>query len=361
MIRGDLGSFLPVKWMELRNFFRQRRRMMDKNLRNRRHFLQLGLLCGGSTLLGWPLHAAQKGADALAQYQQQMQKIRLLFTKKKEPGFNDWLAQHEEPGQTFEQYIKINPNRPTAERTRIYLQAIGSFTKEQTEVIYEVQNFMQIVFGLEVKMLPVQGVDKIPASAQRINSSTDKRQLLSTHIIHQILKPNRPKDAVAVLAITNEDLWPGEGWNFVFGQASLAERVGVWSTARMGDPVKEAKIFLRRVLQVADHETGHMFGIKHCTAYECCMNGSNHQAESDQTPLVFCVECDAKLWWACGLDASKINPLGGAIALGHPLGATGAIRTATIVHGMKRRKQKYGMVTMCIGTGMGAAGIFESL
>ena len=63
----------------------------------------------------------------------------------------------------------------------------------------------------------------------------------------------------------------------------------------------------------------------------------------------------------CGLDPSKVNPLGGAIALGHPLGATGAIRTATIVHGLRRRKQKYGMVTMCIGTGMGAAGIFESL
>ena len=62
-----------------------------------------------------------------------------------------------------------------------------------------------------------------------------------------------------------------------------------------------------------------------------------------------------------GLDPSKINPLGGAIALGHPLGATGAIRTATLVHGMRRRQQKYGIVTMCIGTGMGAAGIFESL
>lgn len=62
-----------------------------------------------------------------------------------------------------------------------------------------------------------------------------------------------------------------------------------------------------------------------------------------------------------GLDPSKINPLGGAIALGHPLGATGAIRTATLVHGMRRRQQKYGMVTMCIGTGMGAAGVFESL
>jgi acetyl-CoA acyltransferase len=62
-----------------------------------------------------------------------------------------------------------------------------------------------------------------------------------------------------------------------------------------------------------------------------------------------------------GLDPAKVNPLGGAIALGHPLGATGAIRTATVVHAMRRRKLKYGMVTMCIGTGMGAAGIFEAL
>jgi acetyl-CoA acyltransferase len=62
-----------------------------------------------------------------------------------------------------------------------------------------------------------------------------------------------------------------------------------------------------------------------------------------------------------GLDPKLVNPLGGAIALGHPLGATGAIRVATLMHGLRRRKQKYGMVTMCIGTGMGAAGIFESL
>jgi acetyl-CoA acyltransferase len=61
------------------------------------------------------------------------------------------------------------------------------------------------------------------------------------------------------------------------------------------------------------------------------------------------------------LDPAKVNPLGGAIALGHPLGATGAIRTATIVHGLRRRRQKYGLVTMCIGTGMGAAGLFEAL
>jgi acetyl-CoA acyltransferase len=61
------------------------------------------------------------------------------------------------------------------------------------------------------------------------------------------------------------------------------------------------------------------------------------------------------------LDPGRVNPLGGAIALGHPLGATGAVRTATITHGLRRRRQKYGIVTMCVGTGMGAAGIFEAV
>jgi len=61
------------------------------------------------------------------------------------------------------------------------------------------------------------------------------------------------------------------------------------------------------------------------------------------------------------LPKDKVNPLGGAIALGHPLGATGTIRTATLLHGLKRIKKRYGMVTMCIGTGMGAAAIFEAM
>ena len=60
-----------------------------------------------------------------------------------------------------------------------------------------------------------------------------------------------------------------------------------------------------------------------------------------------------------GLDPARVNPLGGAIALGHPLGATGAIRSATVIHALHRRQLKYGMVTMCVGMGQGAAGIFE--
>ncbi|MFM2163290.1 MAG: acetyl-CoA acyltransferase 1, partial [Pseudomonadota bacterium] len=61
-----------------------------------------------------------------------------------------------------------------------------------------------------------------------------------------------------------------------------------------------------------------------------------------------------------GIDVDKVNPAGGAIALGHPLGCTGAKLTATILHDMKRRGLKYGVVSMCIGGGMGAAAVFEN-
>ena len=62
-----------------------------------------------------------------------------------------------------------------------------------------------------------------------------------------------------------------------------------------------------------------------------------------------------------GLDAAKVNPMGGAIALGHPLGGTGAIRAATLIHALQRHQLQYGMLTMCVGMGQGAAGIFERL
>lgn len=270
---------------------------------NRRDLLRLGLLCGGSAFFGWRLHAANAEDESVPGYRRMMEKIRPLFTKKKAPAANDWLARHKEPGQTFDAYLASDPNRPTPRRKKIYLQAIGDFSKEQTAAITTLREFMHILFGLEVEFLPGLGLEKIPTNAQRRNEFTKQRQLLSTYILSQLLKPKRPDDAVAVLAITNEDLWPGDGWNFVFGQASLDGRVGVWSTARMGDPIGDAQRFLRRILQVAAHETGHMFGIKHCIAYECCMNGANHQGESDRAPLVFCAECDAKLWWANQLNA----------------------------------------------------------
>ena len=103
-----------------------------------------------------------------------------------------------------------------------------------------------------------------------------------------------------MIAFTTQDLFPDEKWNFVFGQASLQRRVGLWSLARLGDYNKDAATFalcLNRTLKIAAHETGHIFGITHCVKYECCMNGGNSLSESDEQPSWLCWECLAKICW----------------------------------------------------------------
>ena len=120
--------------------------------------------------------------------------------------------------------------------------------------------------------------------------------------IMDFIKRSLPRDAYCVLAITMEDLYPAPSWNFVFGQASLKYRVGVYSFARYdplfygderGDDYLE--LLLRRSMKILVHETGHMFGIKHCIYYSCVLNGSNHLEESDARPLHLCPVCLRKL------------------------------------------------------------------
>jgi archaemetzincin len=236
------------------------------------------------------------------------QKISPLHRKKAPSSPDDWLATHDEPGQTFEQYRHSNPNRPTKARTTLYVQPIGKFTPTQRRLIDETAELLSRFYHLPTKVLEPLGLDVIPPKARRIHPTWDNPQILTTYVLDKVLKPRRPKDAVAVLALTTSDLWPGEGWNFVFGQASLLERVGVWSLYRYGNPEgtkAESQQYRRRMFKVAVHETGHMLGIAHCTAYECGMNGSNHLAEMDSRPFYFCPECVPKIWWACRVDRIK--------------------------------------------------------
>jgi len=215
-----------------------------------------------------------------------------------EPG--DWLASHHEEGQTFQEYLYCRPVKPHGKRKTVYIQPMGRFTIKQYEILDLTAEFIRRYYHVKVKSLESLEESLVPKKARRKNPYSGQKQLLTTYIMKKILKPRIPKDAVAYLCITGSDLWPGKGWNFVFGQASLRERVGVWSIYRNGDPDQSDQDYmlcLRRTLKTSSHELGHMFTMEHCILFECNLCGSNSREESDRRDLWLCPECMAKVCW----------------------------------------------------------------
>ena len=230
-------------------------------------------------------------------------KLRSLHSKLEKPKAGEWLASHEESGQTFSQYRKSRPNVLSGRRNKLYVQPIGDFTNTDNELIAASAEFLSIYFQCEVVVNDTMPESVIPKTAQRQHPSWGVHQLLTSHILDEILAPDLPADAFATIAFTKSDLWPGDGWNFVFGYAMLRDRVGVWSLARFGDPEKNEatrKKCLLRTIKVATHETGHMFSMAHCIKYRCNMQGSNSLEESDAQPLYLCPQCHAKILFASG-------------------------------------------------------------
>jgi archaemetzincin len=235
-------------------------------------------------------------------------KLVPLHTRLGPPQPGEWLAEHEEPGQSYVQYLSGQPNRVTKKRRVLYIQPLGKFDATERKVLDRTAEFLGIYFQLPVKLRDGLSLDIIPASARREHPTWHVKQVLSTYVLDQVLRPRLPVDACACIALTTSDLWPGEGWNFVFGQASLSDRVGVWSIARNGDPHggdAAFRVCLLRTLKTASHETGHMFSMQHCTFYECNMCGCNHQQEADSHPLWLCPHCLAKLCHATGAKPAK--------------------------------------------------------
>jgi archaemetzincin len=232
-------------------------------------------------------------------------KLAPLARKLGAPKPGEWLYEHKESGQPFLEYLEAQPVRRSKEQSTIYLCLIGDFTKEQQRVLDLTKEYLGIFFDAPVKVTKSLSLEQIPAKARRVHPSWGDKQILTTYVLYDVLKPERPYDALAYLAFTSSDLWPGEGWNFVYGQASTTQRIGVWSIYRNGDPSRSKAEFqrcLKRTLGTASHETGHILTLYHCTAFECNMNGSNHQEESDRKPLHLCPVCLRKLCWNLRVD-----------------------------------------------------------
>ena len=233
-------------------------------------------------------------------------KLNPLHTKlPKTPAPGDWLHSHPEEGQTFNQYLKDDMNHASKNRHTIYIQPLGPFSSTRLKIVKTTAKLMSLYFDLPVKIKKTIPLSHIPENAQRVHPEWGDRQLLTTYILYKLLKPRVPKDAVAYIAFTATDLYPEPDWNFVYGQAVLKSRVGVWSLYRNGDPDESPESYkqtLLRTIKTGTHEMGHIFSIKHCIAWSCNMNGSNNRPESDRKPLYLCPECAAKLTYACGSD-----------------------------------------------------------
>lgn len=277
-----------------------------------RHSHWLFLLAGGLALAAFTVPdkpSREAAVGPLSGFNPQMRRVFTNggeFEAKTEPAAFDWLAQHEEKGQTFQQYLSSRPNIPNSGRAKLYILPIGTFEKDLAPDLESLREYTAAYFHpLQVTLLPSVPDADVPAES-RMNMK--KKQWKSTDILAWMGK-QLPADGYAMLAVTMTDLYPDEKWNFVFGQASLRNRVGVFSFARYHPSWQGEKtdastkpLVLRRAAKVLTHEMGHMFGIQHCIHYQCNMNGANHLAEADATPMELCPVCLRKLHHAVKFD-----------------------------------------------------------
>ena len=232
--------------------------------------------------------------------------LNSLNIKLGKPKSGDWLYYKDESGQSFKEYINSNPVVPTKKRNKVYILPIGNFSDIETYVLNETAEFMHIFFNLEVVIQKNASSSVIPKSAQRYHFGTN--QFHTKYILKEVLYKNLPSDAVVYIAITSNDLYPKDDWNFVFGQANIKKRVGVSSVFRLtyNDlDTNNYHLFLKRIAETTTHETCHMFSTLHCKDYKCMMNGSMHLEEADSKPLYLCPECLAKLIWCTDQDVLK--------------------------------------------------------
>lgn len=264
--------------------------------------LQLQYLFIGITILACNSSPKTQG-DATHTTDPQIDKLIPLDVNLGEPQPSDWLAVHDEPGQTFAQYIQSKPVTPSGKQTKIYLQPVGKFSPTQETIMRYTAEYLEIFFNRETVMLPILGDAIVPMSDRRLLEEGNIQFLTGT--VLNYLERHIPEDAIMIMAITSNDLYPGDDWNFVFGQARLKQRVGVSSMFRYCDASTDSTDYstcLGRMIKTSSHELNHMLSCKHCTHAVCVMNGSNSLWESDSRPNRLCSECLKKLQWNVGFD-----------------------------------------------------------
>jgi archaemetzincin len=223
------------------------------------------------------------------------------------PVEGDWLYSHKEKGQSYEQFMNSKHIVPTTGSNIIYIRPIGNFNSLQNKQIELLREYLEIYFQLKTKTLEIVSNDVIPVSAQRMGHENNQ-QFLAGYILNNVLKQDKPLNRIALMGLTEVDLYPKPEWNFVFGLASYRDKVGVSSIYRLQDGKLAPDNFnlcLSRLLKISSHEIGHMFGLHHCIYADCVMNGTNSMSETDKGSIRLCSVCQRKLNSGIKYDNNK--------------------------------------------------------
>ena len=238
------------------------------------------------------------------------------WTRLDSAPLGSWRARFpdEEP-MDFDEYVESDPVGADDERNVLAFQPVGDFPPEARAALDAAAEFTGAWFDL-----PVQTLDPVPLTDNPgwfrtrgdPSSKESVRQYRTGWFLNDLLPDRRPQDAVVLLGVTMADLYPGPDWNYVFGEAHLMRRVGVYSLARYypefwgqdRTPTASRRALLR-TLKVVVHEAGHTFGLEHCVTWLCTMNGSNSLQETDAQPLLLCPDCLKKLAWNREFDVAK--------------------------------------------------------
>lgn len=249
--------------------------------------------------------------------------LRVAFTDARgyevlpPPRRGEWRAIRPEPAQTVAEFRDSGPNARVAPRDRIVVLPLGEFPLDMigngkfvamvnTPELAAVETMLAAFFQTEIDMLPREPfpIGRIPGRIDDDGySQYDARGLLDR------AARRLPANAHSMLLLVNVDLYVFEGQRYAFGWSTLRNRLGVVGFSRLDpgahsgfSPAEVPGVVLRRGLRVAVHEVGHMFGLGHCQAFRCLMNGVLDLKELDQAPMRLCPLCLRKLHVVTGLD-----------------------------------------------------------
>ena len=236
-----------------------------------------------------------------------LENVEKYWIPKVLPGPSDWLAEQFECGQTFSEFETGKNAKLTQDKDRIALIPLDKTLDRK--FLTDLKKFCTAFFQCKVYSTKAVEAESVGLKLNEFD------QLDGSKIIQYININVKPKErkAVCYVGITNKDLTLEE-FGFVFGVANVMTESGVFSFARYtpefnGDIVNgeddKYNLMLYRACKVMSHEASHMFGLRHCIYYECCMNGSNHMQESETRPINMCPICLRKIASATGFDVVK--------------------------------------------------------